>query len=69
MALKVAKSQNLYKNIICVDLDEFTLKEAKENGADYIINPSKESMVEKVLSITNNEGCENILLSTGYRCV
>lgn len=66
LALKVAKSQNLYKNIICVDLDEFTLKEAKENGADYIINPSKESMVEKVLSITNNEGCENILLSTGY---
>jgi len=38
---------------------------AKKMGADYIIDPSKESFVEKVKEYTNNEGAALYLEATG----
>jgi len=47
-----------YKGAKCIisDLDEDRLKQAKELGANYILNPSKINVVEKIMDITKNMG-------------
>lgn len=49
---------SIYKGAKCivVDLDESRLKTAKELGAEYTINPSKEDVVKKVFEVTNGVG-------------
>lgn len=44
------------KTIICCDIDDSSLERAKEYGADYVINSSKEDVVQRVQEITNHSG-------------
>lgn len=52
--LKIAKL--ICDNIIVADVNEEKLKEAKENGAKYIINVAKENLFEKVKEYTDTHG-------------
>jgi len=59
----VAKS----KGAICIvsELNEHRLDMAKDFGADYIINPSKESLKDTVMEITEGMGPNIIFEATG----
>lgn len=52
--LKIAKL--ICENIIVADVNEEKLEEAKNNGAKYIINVTKENLFEKVKEYTDNHG-------------
>jgi len=51
--------------VILSEPEESRAKIAESLGADYIINPLKESLSEKVLKITNNMGASIYLEATG----
>jgi len=59
----VAKS----RGAICIvsEINEQRLNMAKDFGADYLINPSKENLREKVLEYTNGMGPNRIFEATG----
>lgn len=63
-ALKVAKRYNVRK-IISVDVNEDRLKKAKEMGADYILNSSKEDFEREIMELTNGKGASLIIEATG----
>ena len=52
---------------VCIvsEPEESRAKLAKKMGADYIINPSKESFVERVKELTDGEGAKLYLEATG----
>jgi len=52
-AITIAKLKGA-NPIIGIDIDDYKLSVAKEYGADYVINASKEDPVEKVRSITED---------------
>ncbi len=51
--------------IITMDVNEYRLEVSKKMGADYIINPKKEDVYEKVMEITNNVGVDVVLEFSG----
>lgn len=61
--LKMAKLQGA--TVIISDLTNERLEFAKENGADYIINPSEVDTVEKINEITNDEGANVVIDAVG----
>jgi len=62
--LKVAKSYRARK-IISVDISDDKLKLAKEMGADYTINSSKEDFEERVAELTNGMGADLVIEASG----
>ena len=50
---------------IISDLTEERLAFAKENGADYTINPSKEDLVQRISEITDGEGANVVIDAVG----
>ena len=46
------------RDVICIDLNGERLKKALECGASYVINPSEEDPVAKVMEITNGKGAD-----------
>ena len=50
---------------IISDLTEERLAFAKENGADYTINPSKEDLVKRISEITDGEGANVVIDAVG----
>lgn len=61
--LKMAKLQGA--TVIISDLTDERLEFAKENGADYMINPSKVDTVDKINEITNDEGANVVIDAVG----
>ena len=55
MGVNVAKAYGA-KKIIAIEVNEYRLNLAKELGADVIINPMNEDVIERVLSETNGQG-------------
>lgn len=51
--------------VIAVDTNEERLELAKELGADYVINPSKEDSVKKIKDITGGKGADAAINTAG----
>jgi len=52
-------------NVIGIDLIEKRLEIAKSCGVKYTINPSKTSVKEKIMELTEGKGCEVTVEATG----
>ena len=63
-ALKVAKCYDA-RRIISVDISDDKLKLAKEMGADYTINPTKENVEQRVAELTDGKGASLVIEVTG----
>jgi predicted dehydrogenase/threonine dehydrogenase-like Zn-dependent dehydrogenase len=48
---------------IAIDLDEERLFKAQENGAKYVINPSKVNIVDEVIRITDGYGADSVIIA------
>ena len=51
--------------VIVIDLNDERLKLAESLGADYVINPSKEPLLEKVFKYTHNKGAQCVIEAAG----
>ena len=51
---------------VVLDLNEHRLKKAKEFGADLVLNPGKENVVEKITEMTGGYGCDIYIEATGH---
>ncbi len=65
MAIQVAKASGA-SCVIVSEVDEMRIKMAKENGADYIVNPKENDLVENVYKITD-DGVDILLEMSGNR--
>ncbi len=52
--------------LIVLDMVDNRLKKAKEFGADIVMNPGKEDVVQKVLDLTEGYGCDIYIEATGH---
>jgi threonine 3-dehydrogenase len=57
MGVNVAKALKARK-IIAIEINEYRLNLAKELGADVVINPIKEDVIQRVLDETNKRGAD-----------
>ncbi|MCD6504752.1 alcohol dehydrogenase catalytic domain-containing protein [Candidatus Bathyarchaeota archaeon] len=64
MLLLVAKRSGVGKLIVS-EVDEDRLKLAKRLGADVVVNPREESLIERVMSETEGLGVDAAILSVG----
>lgn len=62
-ALQIAQVSGA--KVIAIEPVESRIKMAKEVGAKYIINPSKQNAVEEVMKLTNNLGFSKIIECSG----
>ena len=60
MGVQIAKAITK-STIICADLDDNKLAEAKKLGADHTINSKDPEAVQKIISICNNKGAECVI--------
>ncbi|MHB1314721.1 MAG: alcohol dehydrogenase catalytic domain-containing protein [Christensenellales bacterium] len=54
------------KKLIVLDIKDERLELAKNFGADIVMNPSKEDIVEKILEMTEGYGCDVYIEATGH---
>lgn len=54
------------KTLVVLDLKDDRLELAKEFGADIVMNPSKEDVVEKIMEMTDGYGCDVYIEATGH---
>lgn len=54
------------KVLVVLDMKDERLEMAKSFGADMVINPGKENVVEKILEITEGYGCDVYIEATGH---
>ncbi|CUX26761.1 alcohol dehydrogenase catalytic domain-containing protein [Clostridium sp. C105KSO13] len=52
--------------LISLDMVDERLEKAKEFGADIVMNPGKEKVVEKILELTDGYGCDIYIEATGH---
>ena len=64
MKLQLVKLKNP-KLIIGLDLREKRLKLGKELGADIVLNPLEDDVVQRVMEITDGYGCDVYIHATG----
>lgn len=60
-----ARMQNPTK-LVVLDMVDNRLEKAKEFGADIVMNPGKEDVVQKVLDMTDGYGCDIYIEATGH---
>lgn len=58
-------AKNLGASCIVSEIDERRLAMAKDFGADFVINPSKEALKDKVMEITDGMGPNIVFEATG----
>jgi len=68
MLLSVAKCSGVGK-IVVSEVDEERRRLARRLGADVVVNPSEENLVERVLSETDGLGVDAAILSVGIPSV
>ncbi|MBE0700592.1 MAG: alcohol dehydrogenase catalytic domain-containing protein, partial [Acholeplasmataceae bacterium] len=66
MGVNIAKAVGASK-IIAIEVNDFRLNLAKELGADVIINPRKENVIERVLEETNQMGVDVVAEFSGNK--
>lgn len=54
------------KKLIVLDMVDNRLEKAIEFGADIVMNPGKEDVVQKVLDMTDGYGCDIYIEATGH---
>ncbi|MEO0144411.1 MAG: L-threonine 3-dehydrogenase [candidate division WOR-3 bacterium] len=64
MATAISKICGANK-VITMDVNEYRLNISKQMGADFIINPKKENVYEKIMEITDNIGVDVVLEFSG----
>lgn len=52
--------------LIVLDMIEKRLEKAKEFGADLVMDPGRENVVEKILEMTDGYGCDIYIEATGH---
>ena len=60
-----AHMKNPYK-LIVIDLVDERLEKAKEFGADIVLNPNKEDVVQVIKDLTEGYGCDIYIEATGH---
>ena len=53
------------KLLIALDMQDNRLEKAKEFGADLVFNPGKCNVVEEIMKLTENYGCDIYIEATG----
>jgi 2-desacetyl-2-hydroxyethyl bacteriochlorophyllide A dehydrogenase len=51
---------------VVLDLNDTRLAKAKEFGADLVLNPGKENVIQKVLDMTGGYGCDIYIEASGH---
>lgn len=51
---------------IVLDMNDMRLEKAKEFGADIVMNPGKEDVVQKIKDLTDGYGCDIYIEATGH---
>lgn len=64
MAAGIAKAAGASK-VFVSEINDYRREMAGKMGADVLINPAKENLVEKVMDLTGGEGVDNILEMSG----
>jgi len=64
MTLLIAHARGA-RTIVAADVSDYRIQFARRLGADHIVNPKSESMVEKVRDITRGEGVDVLLEMSG----
>ncbi|KGG80332.1 L-threonine 3-dehydrogenase [Caloranaerobacter azorensis H53214] len=64
MAVAVAKAASASK-VIAIEVNEYRIELAKKMGADVVINPVKENVVERVLEETSGYGVDVVAEMSG----
>lgn len=54
------------KKLIVLDMMESRLEKAKEFGADLVMNPGKQNVVEEIQKLTGGYGCDIYIEATGH---
>lgn len=54
------------KTLVVLDMKDDRLALAKKFGADIVMNPSKENVVEKIIEMTEGYGCDVYIEATGH---
>ncbi|HBY58144.1 MAG TPA: oxidoreductase [Candidatus Atribacteria bacterium] len=49
--------------VIAIDLDDRRLTIAQKNGAKYILNPTKENIVEEAIKLTEGYGMDSVIIT------
>ncbi len=52
--------------LIVLDMVDSRLEKAKEFGADLVLNPGKEDVVQKIMDLTDGYGCDIYIEATGH---
>lgn len=52
--------------LVVLDLNDMRLAKAKEFGADIVMNPAKENVVQKIRDMTEGYGCDIYIEATGH---
>lgn len=52
--------------LIVLDMLDNRLEKAKEFGADIVMNPGKEDVVQKIMDLTDGYGCDIYIEATGH---
>ncbi len=51
--------------VIVSEIKDFRIEMAKQNGADYVINPLKENALERIMDITDGDGVGAVMEMSG----
>lgn len=54
------------KTLVVLDLKDDRLELAKKFGADIVMNPAKENVVERIIEMTDGYGCDIYIEATGH---
>lgn len=68
MFVQLVKAHNA-SSVFCSDLIDFRLNKASSLGADAIINPTKDNVVERVLTLTEEEGVDLVIVTVGLASI
>src|SRR5699024_10553576 len=63
--LRMTKSVSPETTVIMSDIMDEKLEFAQANGADYIINPSKENIEKSINDLTKKEGVNTVIDAVG----
>jgi S-(hydroxymethyl)glutathione dehydrogenase / alcohol dehydrogenase len=64
--IQAAKLMNP-KSLIAIDINDKSLKMAKEMGATNTINPNKSDVIQDVKNLTNGNGASKVIIVTGNK--
>jgi S-(hydroxymethyl)glutathione dehydrogenase/alcohol dehydrogenase len=55
------------KSLIAIDVNDKSLKMAKEMGATSVFNPNKSNVIQEVKDLTNGNGASKVIIVTGSK--